>query len=571
MDRFFTLKRSATTKSKPLFNFSFTRYMGSGGPKTFPGGLNKWQWKRVHEKKAKEKEKSGALADRFIKEGAEDLWNENDGPLESSQNDGPSKSSPPPPPSQNKPQSRMGLRNLVGKHNLGTRVEVDHQLLGQRRFYSVGRVFRKNYKFRRNESSSSYDEDEECSSGYSKNMMSGATLGAHDKKKIRRVPKWSGEDDEIDLSQRVRFIRDELRMRKTYLFEELGISPLTIKALTYAGKDALVKAKTGSGKTAAFLLPAIETVLKSSVSGRNKQIPPIIVLILCPTRELASQTTAEANVLLKHHDGIGVQTLTGGRRFKDDQKLLESDLCQLVLDQEHVFVDTVGQVALEINDKVKHSCLVAPHELHFQIVYQLLKDHISQLADYKVVVFCTTAMVSSLLFHLLRGMKLNVMEMHSRKPQAIRDRVSEEFQEAKRSIFVTSDVSARVINYPDVTLVIQVGVPPDREQYIHRHGRTRRESKGGEGILILVENAMGKIDSSVKEAAYRAWLGYYNSIKDIGRDKTTLVELADFCGSICLQKPPPIFRKTAFNMGYPWHQDKKVGVPLLGKKKTTRK
>ncbi|RZC74361.1 hypothetical protein C5167_049832 [Papaver somniferum] len=699
MNQFLTQKRSATTKSKLLFNFSFNRYMGSGGPKTFPGGLNKWQWKRMHEKKAKEKEKTGALADRFMKEGAEDLWNENDGPLKSSQNGNPLESSQndgPPPPSQGKPQSRMDLRNLVGKHNLGTKVEIDHQLLGQRRFYSVGRVFRKNYKFRRNESSSSDDddEDEECgsSSSYSKNMMSGATLGAHDKKKIRLVPKWSGEDDEIDLSQRVRLIRDELRMRKSVpveeerrlndegsilsdkRFEELGISPLTIKALTLAGyskmtkvqeailsvsldgKDALVKAKTGSGKTAAFLLPAIETVLKSSASGRNKRIPPLVVLILCPTRELASQTTAEANVLLKYHDGIGVQTLTGGRRFEDDQKLLESDPCQiivatpgrlldhienksgfsvrlmglkmliideadrlldlgfrkdieklvdciprqrqtlffsaaipkevrrvsqLVLDREHVFVDTVGQGALEVHDKIKQSCLVAPHELHFQIVYQLLKDHVSQVADYKVVVFCTTAMVSSLLFQLLRGMKLNAMEMHSRKPQAVRDRVSEEFQEAKRSILVTSDASARVTNYPDVTLVIQVGVPPDREQYIHRRGRMGREGKGGEGILILapweeyfldeikdltiekcpppqlnsdikarVENAMGKIDSSVKEAAYHAWLGYYNSIRDIGRDKTTLVELADrFCGSICLQKPPSIFRKTAFNMG----------------------
>lgn len=53
-------------------------------------------------------------------------------------------------------------------------------------------------------------------------------------------------------------------------------------------------------------------------------MPPIYVLILCPTRELASQIAAEANVLLKYHDGIGVQTLVGGTRFKDDQKRLES-------------------------------------------------------------------------------------------------------------------------------------------------------------------------------------------------------------------------------------------------------
>ena len=53
------------------------------------------------------------------------------------------------------------------------------------------------------------------------------------------------------------------------------------------------------------------------------------VLILCPTRELASQIAAEANVMLKYHDGIGVQTLVGGTRFKLDQKRLESDPCQV--------------------------------------------------------------------------------------------------------------------------------------------------------------------------------------------------------------------------------------------------
>ena len=61
---------------------------------------------------------------------------------------------------------------------------------------------------------------------------------------------------------------------------------------------------------------------------------------------------------------------------------------------------------------------------------------------------------------------------------------------------------------------------------------------------------MDKIDTSVKEAAYHAWLGYYNSIRETGRDKTTLVELANqFCESIGLQKPPQLFRKTALKMG----------------------
>lgn len=61
---------------------------------------------------------------------------------------------------------------------------------------------------------------------------------------------------------------------------------------------------------------------------------------------------------------------------------------------------------------------------------------------------------------------------------------------------------------------------------------------------------MEKIDTSIKEAAYHAWLGYYNSINAIARDKTTLLELANqFAASIGLQKPPALFRKTALKMG----------------------
>ena len=66
-------------------------------------------------------------------------------------------------------------------------------------------------------------------------------------------------------------------------------------------------------------------------------------------------------------------------------------------------------------------------------------------------------MMTSLMYALLREMKMDVREIHSRKPQIYRTRISDEFKEAKRLILITSDVSARGMNYPDVTLVIQVG------------------------------------------------------------------------------------------------------------------
>jgi superfamily II DNA/RNA helicase len=64
-------------------------------------------------------------------------------------------------------------------------------------------------------------------------------------------------------------------------------------------------------------------------SNTNHRVSPVYALILCPTRELAVQVTAEANVLVKHHHGVGVQSLIGGTRFKLDQRRLESDPCQV--------------------------------------------------------------------------------------------------------------------------------------------------------------------------------------------------------------------------------------------------
>ncbi|KAK6137512.1 hypothetical protein DH2020_028765 [Rehmannia glutinosa] len=704
-----------------------------GGPRTFPGGLNKWQWKRMHEKKAREKEKRlldqekqvyqarirseirsklaaadnplpgvekpdqnqpnygpispqdhiKALADRFMKEGAEDLWNEDDGP-----SGGPT----------NKPGKSqftgepIDLQNLIAERSAfsgGQRIDksefsnnVSSSLDKPRRFSTYAWQGGKLMGDFRNEYSRTMSNGFNLVGCYRRGTLMGVSsmlnlnsyysvdaasiMGKYDTKTKKRVPLKFLEDED-DLSQQVEAIRKEFSHGEG--FDECDVSSLTVQALAEAGyvqmtrvqeatlsasldagKDALVKARAGTGKSVAFLLPAIETVLKASSHSKVQQVPPIYVLILCPTRELASQISAEANVLLKHHNGIGVQTLTGGTRFKVDQRRLESEPCQilvatpgrlldhienksgisvrlmglhmlildeadhlldlgfrkdmekivdclprkrqsllfsatipkevrriseLVLKREHAYIDTVGFGCLETNEKVKQFYLVAPHDQHLQIVHHLLKSHISEVLEYKVIVFCATAMMTSLMCSLFREMKLNVREIHSKKSPLYRTRISDEFKESKRLILITSDVSARGINYPDVTLVIQVGIPLDRGQYIHRLGRTGRQGKEGEGFLLLapweqyflddikdlplekcpsphidpnvkaeIDESMEKIDTSIKEAAYHAWLGYYNSISAIGRDKTTLAELANqFSASIGLQKPPALFEK----------------------------
>ncbi|KAB5573594.1 hypothetical protein DKX38_000788 [Salix brachista] len=781
-----SLLHRSKSLSEQLRTRIFIRLMG-GGPRTFPGGLNKWQWKRLHEKKAKEKEKRlldqekqlyqarirsqirsklagqpdpdpdpskfnpmspkehiKALADRFMKEGAEDLWNETDGPLKAPSDERPGfVGTNQRPGSINSP---LDLRKLVSEgRNVSRNREENGFNYVKNRDYSTRRdlnfgsggvsvkpLVRKQKKFRINESSSSDDDEDygvvnnkvvscgrdsrnergpvrnsrnvsefmknkgfetqkqrrfernesddlegggERRGSREKEIGSIAALGKLGLKKTRKVS--LKELVNNDFANGVELIRYELGRKKKLAgndgenededsilgdkrFDECGLSPLTVKALTAAGyvqmtrvqeatlsvclegiptvfhvsspvtsafgnysvcKDAMVKAKTGKGKSAAYLLPAIEAVLKARSSIAKQRVSPIYVLIICPTRELASQIAAEANAMLKYHDGIGMQTLVGGTRIKDDRRCLESDPCQilvatpgrlldhienksglsvhlmglkmlildeadhlldlgfrkdvekivdclprqrqsllftatiskevhrisqLVLKRERDFINTVGVSCMEIPAKIKQSFLVSPHELHFQVVHYLLKEHILMAPDYKVIVFCTTGMVT-LMYLLLREMKINVREMHSRKPQPHRTRVSDEFQELKSLVLVASDVSAHGMNYPDVTLVIQ-------------HSRVlvpRIYLLSGHAILqvymcnfLQMEESMSKIDSSVKEEAYYAWLGYYNSIREIGRDKTMLVDLANrFSESIGFQKPPSLCRKTALKMG----------------------
>ncbi|KAH9620795.1 hypothetical protein KSS87_012564 [Heliosperma pusillum] len=745
-----------TLRNKVEWSLIWARPMG-GGPRTFPGGLNKWQWKRLHEKKAIDKEKRlldqekqlyqarlrsqirastvsdsvspqpdpdsqshsplsprdhvRALADRFVKPGAEDLWTDADGPLHEAT------------VVPTNFQQRRGYCSLNFNFNFQQR----------RNFSSFVQPKRPN-KRRYGGSSSDDDEDygvvpenarwpkfnfeipkkkEDGGRRGARGFIGSGSgvLGKYDVKIIkRRILKEledSAEREETDqgLRERVEEIKQEVMRRKLAentldenvdsqpddqavddfvstgkRFDQCGISPLTVKALTNAGyitmskvqedtlslclkgNDILVKARAGTGKTAAFLLPAIETVIKAISSDKVLRVPPIYVLVLCPTRELASQIAAETRALLKYHDGLGVQVISGGTRFKDDLKRLESDPCQvcysssllavlldhvesrsglsarlmglkmlvldeadhlldlgfrkdmerivdclprrrqsllfsatvpkevrrisqLVLKRDHVCINIEDEGWPDTNSKVKQSYVIVPHDMHFQAVYQLLKAHISGTPDYKVIVFCTTGMVTSLMYLLFREMRLNVREIHSRKPQIYRSRIADEFKQSKRLILISSDVSARGMNYPDVSLVIQVGIPSDRLQYIHRIGRTGREGKDGEGILVLapweehfleeirdlhvekssapligqevklkMEDSMSKVDTSAKEAAYHAWLGYYNSLKETGRDKTSLVKWAN---QFCSWQTAILFQTAAVD-GFEYHIEERL-------------
>ncbi|KAM7472297.1 hypothetical protein LguiA_010480 [Lonicera macranthoides] len=504
----------------------------------------------------------------------------------------------------------------------------------------------------------SEEVDEEEDGDVIKKASSLSELSIGDSKSILRKASPGGSDSYLS---ETRFDKCSVSSLSLKAIKDAGYEKMTVVQeatlpVILRGKDVLAKARTGTGKTVAFLLPSIEVVVKSPPVGRDQKRPPIFVLVICPTRELASQAAAEANKLLKYHPSIGVQVVIGGTRLALEQKRMQANPCQilvatpgrlkdhientagfatrlmgvkvLVLDEadhlldmgfrkdiekiiaavpkqrqtllfsatvpeevrqichialkrDHEYINTVEEGSEETHAQVRQAHLVAPLDKHFAVLYGMLKDHIADGPEYKVLVFCTTAMVTRLVANLLGELNLNVREIHSRKPQSYRTRVSDEFRKSKGLILVTSDVSARGVDYPDVTLVVQVGLPSDKEQYIHRLGRTGRKGREGQGILMLapweefflsslkdlplskaspplvdpdtkkkVERALSQVEMKNKEAAYQAWLGYYNSNKTVGRDKTRLVEIAnEFSRSMGLDNPPAIPKMVLGKMG----------------------
>ncbi|MCO5571223.1 hypothetical protein L7F22_024959 [Adiantum nelumboides] len=463
-------------------------------------------------------------------------------------------------------------------------------------------------------------------------------------------------------------------------FDKFPISSLSIKALhsvlkyermtevqeatfpvILKGQDVLAKARTGTGKTIAFLLPAIEVILKAP-AGKARN--PVYVLIVCPTRELAQQAAAEAKVLLQFHRGVGAQVVYGGCSIRGEQLNISKSPCQIlvgtpgrlvdhiqrtpemerqlksvqlfVLDEadhmldmgfrdslqkimqalpskrqtllfsatipkevhsmanialrsDHVFIDAVGKNSQDTHTKVKQQYIVAPLEKQIRVLYAALQQHIEADSHYKVLVFCSTARTTGFMCKLFLNLRFNALEIHSRKDQNYRTRVSDEFRKSKGGVILfTSDVSARGVDYPNVTLVVQVGAPSEFEQYIHRLGRTGRAGKKGEGLLILapwesyfleklsklpitqlappkltsqaktkIITAASLVDEQLKEMAYTAWLGYYRSLKGLSLDKAMLVEYANqFSVSMGFDEPPALSRMVASKMAL-------TGVPGL--------
>ncbi|RAL13013.1 DEAD-domain-containing protein [Aspergillus homomorphus CBS 101889] len=360
---------------------------------------------------------------------------------------------------------------------------------------------------------------------------------------------------------------------------------------TLDGSDCLGQAKTGTGKTLAFLVPVVERVLRGlPKSRREKQMmraDDVRAIIISPTRELAEQIATEARRLVEG-TGVEVQTAVGGT-----QKLLHMRKCQtegchilvgtpgrlydvlsnaytrinaprlsaFVLDEcdrllDEGFSQDIQQIANLLPDPTKvdrqtlmfsatmtrdvmrlvrmmmkpgfknvktidenetpthmavpqRTVIMNGYENAFASVLEMVKNYRENymakrnedpdLRPFKAIVYLNTTKMTSLAAHVFEGLlndpsdvrsghplgNMPLLEIHGQLTQAQRTRTSQDFRAFKEAILFSSDVTARGMDYPDVTHVIQIGTPRDRETYIHRLGRTARANKKGEGWLFL--------------------------------------------------------------------------------------
>lgn len=301
------------------------------------------------------------------------------------------------------------------------------------------------------------------------------------------------------------------------------------------GEDVLAIAQTGTGKTAAFAIPIIDMIHSNKTS---KRVNGIKCLVMVPTRELAQQIGEVFYKLSKHtkvkafalyggveqdaqikklQDGIDIVITTPGRMFDliAQGYINVSHLETLVLDEaDHMldlgFIEDIESIkrklhrdhqtlffSATINPEIKKLAYsqvrsnairiqispddpVSKNVSHFMMNVEMddkrffLAEYLNQNPDGKFVVFVRTRVRAERVAKALERVEIKSLTLHGEKDQANRDEVMKAFRSGECKILIATDISARGIDIPDVTHVINYDLPEKPENYVHRIGRTGR-------------------------------------------------------------------------------------------------
>jgi ATP-dependent RNA helicase RhlE len=322
-----------------------------------------------------------------------------------------------------------------------------------------------------------------------------------------------------------------------------------------AGKDIIASAQTGTGKTAAFLLPIINKLI-TEIHDHST----INAMIIVPTRELAVQISQimDAIAYFTSLSSIAVYGGGDGMVFAQEKKALSGGadviictpgrmiahlnmgyvkldgLKYLVLDEADRMLDmgfkddilkiirmlpvkrqtllfsaTMPHNIRELAKKILHQpeeasiAISKPPESITQLAYiiyepqkmPLVKELLRENNYQSIIVFCSRKQEVKQLTQTLKKAGLNVNEIHSDLEQAQREEVLLNFRNRKLKILVATDILSRGIDIEDIDLVINYDVPGDGEDYVHRIGRTARAASKGSAYTLVSEREQRKFAS----------------------------------------------------------------------------
>jgi ATP-dependent RNA helicase DeaD len=360
-------------------------------------------------------------------------------------------------------------------------------------------------------------------------------------------------------------------------FSELGVSPEILKAVeklgyeeaspiqtavipaVLQGRDVVGQSATGSGKTAAFAIPAIE-LAKAAVHK-------VQVLILCPTRELAVQVAEETGKLLLFKRGLHVVPIYGGqsydRQFRalaagvqivigtpgrvmdhmergtlklDGLKLVVLDEADRMLDMgfrddiekilsavpterqllffsatmPRVIQDLIGRYTRDPAwIRIESHAQNAPQvdQVYYEVDRRSKLEVLTRLIDINDfrygLIFCSTKIMVDELDELLHARGYATDRLHGDLSQMQRNRVMEKFRKRSFEFLVATDVAARGLDVDDLEVVFNFDLPNDAEDYTHRIGRTARAGKSGRAITFVSGREIYKLQSMVRYANLR--------------------------------------------------------------------
>ena len=315
------------------------------------------------------------------------------------------------------------------------------------------------------------------------------------------------------------------------------------------GNDVLGVAQTGTGKTAAYLLPIL-----SKLDDGNYPDKAINCLIMSPTRELAQQIDQAMQGFGYYLNGVSSVAVYGGNdgnRYDQELKSLQlgadvviatpgrlishislgnvdlSKVSFFILDEadrmlDMGFSDDILKIAKKLpqscqtimfsatmpdkieelaktllkNPKVIKLAVSKPAEKIKQSAYVcyetqkmgIIKDIFKSDDLKRVIIFCGSKMKVKQVAGALQRKHINCGEMHSDLDQAMRDEVMFKFKSGQFDVLVATDIVARGIDIDDISMVINYDVPHDAEDYVHRIGRTARAAREGSAITFVSDD-----------------------------------------------------------------------------------